>query len=405
MKKGCLSEYFTGVVAKRLSAVEADPKKSNQHEFNGVKPLRSLLGDERMDRMPSRFMYFGDEEEKSVQADGYLTWYDSRVDQAHRSAEYRLYFPTTSVTEKMQEGDLLLVVRKSDSSILIIAVQGGSTVENQLLWLFGIAAVDRQFIQRDYETKQEDIPLNFASRIIIEELGIEVEVPDDNLLDVLLSRFSGKFPKTAEFSAFARQSVGASSLDDADNVLMAWMEKEEALFRVLERYLVGERLRQGFGEDVDAFIDFSLSVQNRRKSRVGHALENHLEQVFREHSISCSRGKMTENKAKPDFIFPGISEYHNPEFPDLCLTMLGVKSTCKDRWRQVLSEAARIERKHLFTLEPGISENQTAEMTGHKLTLVLPKSLHASYKPVQQSNLVQLAEFVELVKRRQLSTG
>lgn len=160
-------------------------------------------------------------------------------------------------------------------------------------------------------------------------------------------------------------------------------------------------MRQGFGEDFDAFIDFSLSVQNRRKSRVGHALENHLGQVFREHSISCSRGKMTENKAKPDFIFPGISEYHNPQFPDAFLTMLGVKSTCKDRWRQVLSEAARIERKHLFTLEPGISENQTTEMAGHKLTLVIPKSLHASYKPAQQSNLVQLAAFVDLVKGRQ----
>jgi len=138
MKKGCLSEYFSGVVAKRLSAVEADPKKSNQHEFNGVKPLRSLLGDDRMDQMPSRFMYFGDDEEKTIRADGYLTWYDSRIDQPHRSAEYRLYFPTTSVTEMMQEGDLLFVAKKTDGSIQLITVQGGSTVENQLLWLFGI---------------------------------------------------------------------------------------------------------------------------------------------------------------------------------------------------------------------------------------------------------------------------
>lgn len=77
----------------------------------------------------------------------------------------------------MQEGDLLLVVRKVDGNILMIAVQGGSTIENQLLWLFGIVEVDRQFVRRDYEDEREDIPLNFASRIIIEELGIEVEVP------------------------------------------------------------------------------------------------------------------------------------------------------------------------------------------------------------------------------------
>jgi hypothetical protein len=31
--------------------------------------------------------------------------------------------------------------------------------------------------------------------------------------------------------------------------------------------------------------------------------------------------------------------------------MLGAKTTCKDRWRQVLTEAIKIPHKHLFTLE------------------------------------------------------
>jgi hypothetical protein len=30
--------------------------------------------------------------------------------------------------------------------------------------------------------------------------------------------------------------------------------------------------------------------------------------------------------------------------------MLGVKTTCSDRWRQVLAEADRIQLKHLLTL-------------------------------------------------------
>ncbi|MBI5485040.1 MAG: hypothetical protein HY888_11350 [Deltaproteobacteria bacterium] len=138
-----------------------------------------------------------------------------------------------------------------------------------------------------------------------------------------------------------------------------------------------------------------------RKSLVGHALENHLEQVFREHAITNSRGKMTENRAKPDFIFPGIIHYHDPGFPAVRLSMLGVKSTCKDRWRQVLSEARRVDNKHLFTLEPGISENQTAEMAENKLTLVLPKSLHDSYKPGQKAGLMELNDFISLARGRQ----
>jgi hypothetical protein len=81
--------------------------------------------------------------------------------------------------------------------------------------------------------------------------------------------------------------------------------------------------------------------------------------------------------------------------------MLGVKSTCKDRWRQVLSEAARIEEKHLFTLEPGISENQTDEMKANSLQLVLPDSLHSSFSEGQRNYLLNLAEFIEFISHKQ----
>ncbi|MEJ1958214.1 MAG: type II restriction endonuclease [Nitrosomonadales bacterium] len=86
--------------------------------------------------------------------------------------------------------------------------------------------------------------------------------------------------------------------------------------------------------------------------------------------VRYSRTAITENKSKPDFIFPGQTEYHNPAFNPLNLTMLGVKSTCKDRWRQVLAEADRIKRKHLLTLEAAISTNQTDEMQAKDLQLV-----------------------------------
>ena len=59
---------------------------------------------------------------------------------------------------------------------------------------------------------------------------------------------------------------------------------------------------------------------------------------------------------------PGIDEYRQEGVPTELLTFLGEKTSCKDRWRQVLSEADRITNKHLLTLEPGISKNQTDEM-------------------------------------------
>jgi EcoRII C terminal len=149
-------------------------------------------------------------------------------------------------------------------------------------------------------------------------------------------------------------------------------------------------------------MSVSLSIQNRRKSRVGLALENHLEAIFKAYDLRFDRGKMTENKSKPDFLFPGANEYANLAFPAGRLTMLGSKSTSKDRWRQVLSEADRISPKHLVTLEPGISQNQTDEMQARQLQLVIPARLHETYRPAQRDWLMTMRAFVELVRHRQI---
>lgn len=159
---------------------------------------------------------------------------------------------------------------------------------------------------------------------------------------------------------------------------------------------------EGDDADVESFIKFSLSVQNRRKSRAGRALEHHVSWILDTCGILKSHGAETENKSKPDFILPGIDEYHNLLFPAAQLSMLGVKSTCKDRWRQVLSEAQRIPFKHLLTLEPGISENQTSEMQANNLQLVLPRSLHETYKPEQQSWLIDFKTFIRIAAARQI---
>ena len=181
---------------------------------------------------------------------------------------------------------------------------------------------------------------------------------------------------------------------------MGWFSHEELLFRTMERAIVQNRLDAGF-EDVDDFMNFSLSVQNRRKSRAGYALENHLERILSMREVAYSRGKATEGRSTTDFVFPGIAEYKDPKFPTEGLTMLGVKSTCKDRWRQVLAEAKRVSEKHLLTLEPSISLSQTEEMRSHFLRLVLPTALHGSYLPEQQEWLMSVHDFVSMVSARQ----
>jgi len=81
--------------------------------------------------------------------------------------------------------------------------------------------------------------------------------------------------------------------------------------------------------------------------------------------------------------------------------MLAAKTTCKDRWRQIRNEAKRISVKHLLTLEPGISEYQTREMQIENVQLVLPHSLHEFFMPAQQKWLMNISDFIHLVKQRQ----
>ena len=402
MKSGHLSEYFTGIAAKRLSAVEADVFRSNQHEFNGVEGLKQIFGEAAgKQKFPAKFIYLTDNDSEPVVTEGFLTWYDARERHPVRS-EYRLYFPTTTVSECAAAGDLLVIGRRPDGSVLVVVAAAGSTVLNQIEWLFGFSTLELPgfSIREELETEQDRIA--FASRFILEQIGVVVETAEDTYLDEMLRRFGAGFPTTREFSAYTRSTLpDLSPLDQPDATLMAWMDREEILFRTLERHLVADRLAKGFEKDVDGFMTFSLSVQNRRKSRVGYALENHTEHVLSAHAVRFERSAVTEGKSKPDFLFPGTAEYRNPDWDSLRLTMLGAKATCKDRWRQVLAEADRIPRKHLLTLESAISTAQTDEMQTKGLQLVVPRGLHSTYTAAQQGWLTDLADFTDLVKKRQ----
>jgi EcoRII C terminal len=400
MNSGHLSSYFTGVAAKRLSAVEVNPETSNQHEFNGVQGLKSIFGEQRI-TLDAHFIYFGDTDDQTISSDGKVTWYDARERDVKRT-EFRLFYSSNQVMDLAVEGDLLIIGMKPDKKLMVLVIKNGAAYENQVIYLFGLPKSITDGFNYKPIAGAADTSLGFVERLILDELQIEIHEFADDYLEIMLRNFGNNFPKTIIFSDFARSTIkDVSALGNPDTAIMAWMDREELLFRTLERHIVAERLHSGFGVDVDSFIDFSLSVQNRRKSRVGYALENHFEQLLKDRNISYTRGAKTENKSKPDFLFPGTKNYHDDGFPVNRLTMLGVKSTCKDRWRQVLAEADRINNKHLLTLEPGISENQTDEMKSKNLQLVVPAGITLSFNVQQRKWLMDISTFIDLVKNRQ----
>jgi hypothetical protein len=410
-----ISDYFEGVAAKYLSAVDADPGRSNQHEIGGLpaagfKQYLGTPGKDQEYRFKTKQIYITDESVAPETVDGDVTWYDCRRKKLHRSPEYRLYYSTNAVTELLGEGDFLLVAKMRDESLLMVFTPAGSTIESQLRVLFGINHVDDRFKAGSVEAVRLHLPL----RLMLEDLGIETgraETGDNIWLERLVSLFGGnEFPTTFAFSKYARESIEQTvdPLVSPDQAILDWMDHEEKLFRIYERHLVQHRLREGFGkdgDDVDGFISFSLSVQNRRKSRVGHAFEGYLSEVFKLHGLRFEQGRgrgfTTENNSKPDFIFPGFESYRDPKFPPENIHMLGAKTTCKDRWRQVLSEADKVSIKHLVTLEAAISERQTAEMQSHGLQLVVPAGIHSTYTADQAGWLLDVDGFVARIKATQ----
>lgn len=400
-----LSKYFVAAGAKRLSQVEVRKDVSNQHEFNGVKEFKQIFGNERV-FFKTKFLYFSDEDEDQLLDEGSLTWYDARENHITRT-EFRLYYSPNIVIKNAQESDLVIIAKSTNNSMLVVVCPSGSTHENQLLWLFGLEESENKFIIKEYSSKKSD--LGYAGKIILSSIGIEIEDQEPDYLEEMLELFGQKLPSTAIFSSYARNTLipKVSPFEEPDETLLAWLDWEESLFRTFERKIVSKKLGEGFGADgldVNDFVKFSLSIQNTRKSRAGYAFENHLAIIFDEHQIQYSRGAKTDRNNKPDFLFPGIKEYYDEKFPSNYLTMLGLKTTAKDRWRQVIPEADKIPLKHLITLEPAISKNQTDEMIVQNVQLVIPKIIQGTYSKDQLKKILSLIDFIGLVKKKESMT-
>lgn len=399
-----LKDVFVAAALKYLTAVDANPTVSNQHEIGGL--IKAGLGghfprpeDGSKTRLQVSMVYLDDYSDEPVLVEDEVSWYDCRYEDDDRGAEWRLYYKRNLVTERIRETDFMLVALTHEGTLLIMFCPQDSQTEVQLRSIFGAVGtkVGNRLTQVAVDTSTIATPV----RLMLARYGIELVVQksgDEVLRELLIEKFGSTFPPTREFSAFARTFRNdLSAIESPDETLLQWMDGEEHIFRMLERHIVKQRLLEGFGEDVDAFIRVSLSIQNRRKSRVGHAFENHIEEVLRLNGVAYERGVRTEGKQKPDFLFPGRGAYLDSDYPESQLRILGAKTTCKERWRQVLAEATRVKEKHLITMEPSVSVDQTTQMKEKGLQLIVPLPIQATYKAEQQEWLMSFGQFISLL--------
>ena len=240
---------------------------------------------------------------------------------------------------------------------------------------------------------------------LIEVNTINPELREKQEIDSFINGLKVDFPSSAEMSSAARYIyykvflAGDRSVLDPDSALLRWTEGEYRLFRAIEHARYGATVAQGF-KSVDDFINLANQVLNRRKSRAGKSLEHHLAAIFDANKIQYTPQAVTEGNKKPDFLFPSEEAYHDLTFSIDKLCTLAAKTTCKDRWRQILNEADRLrdENKYLCTMQQGISAAQMDEMETEKVVLVVPKPYITAYPKDRRDRIWTLGKFVEYVK-------
>lgn len=405
MDYGALNEYVSGVMCKEMPGIDIPgANRSHQHEFQGSGPLRHLLGDVERRSIPSRFLYLDDSGEAVCDV-GSMSWYDARKNQPRRHPEWRLYYSENEPVKHAHIGDTLTLVLLRDDSLVALVTRRNSSIDTQVKWLFGLDDESRRI--RNYVVgSNETLRIDATASNILEALGIDVHVPQsaEDMLEDMLRRFPRGLPSTEEFSAYCRTTLGDVDYvhDDPDEIIYMAYQREEMLFRAYERH-EAEQVFPKFVNpiDVDGILSYSMSLFQRRKSRAGKSLEHSVEALLTARNIRHTAQATTENHETPDFLFPSEELYHDKKFPASGLTLLGAKTTCKDRWRQVLSEGKRVERKHLVTLEGAISTRQTDDMRAKNLQLVVPVPLHCTYTDEQQGWLWSVGQFFDLVKARE----
>ena len=283
-------------------------------------------------------------------------------------------------------GDLLVLARFSDDYYEAFVLQSDDDIDNFF-----------SYFNLSYDKTNQIINVN------------QPELPEQRLLSLIndfVTHYT-TFPDTRTMAEGARNCFNVAKginpndiVSSPDNVLLGWLDTEYTLFTFMEEKVYSVVTTSPF-PCIDAFISMANEVLNRRKSRAGKSLEHHLADIFFFFYLIFEEQVITEENKKPDFVFPNGDCYHNLTFPSELLTILGAKTTCKDRWRQVLNEADRVEDKYLFTLQQGISSNQLREMERSHLHLVVPHKYLNSFPREYQNEICDLSSFIGIVKERQ----
>ncbi|MCY3659420.1 MAG: type II restriction endonuclease [Caldilineaceae bacterium] len=174
----------------------------------------------------------------------------------------------------------------------------------------------------------------------------------------------------------------------------------------LIRVLLGDYPKEiGSSDVIRALIDQYQSVYalmrsatQQSRTRAGYSYEYQIEAMLAGGGIPFEKQVSLSSGRRSDFVLPsqvGLERPADPKQPGL---ILSVKTTLRDRWKQVLSEQGEHEL-YLATVDENIPATDIEEMASSNIHLVVPENLKTAktseYKG--HDNVLSFKEFCDEV--------
>jgi len=374
----------TVAFSKFITANDTGATGSHQAGFHIHKYSWQLFFDSPGEKGENKYVFIKIKWQNDFETDSRFIYYGVGTRNEYRLTRFGRGFP---FLRDDNIGDLLVIAKRGNGYYEAFILSADADIE-AFFNAFGISSTETNGILPKITELTAEEKLRVLFQQFIEKLTVD-------------------FPPTIELATGARQIFFEAFnlnekivLSKPDNEILNWISTEFDLFKFIENDRYGELIRNPFSS-VEELIKTANTILNRRKSRAGKSLEHHLSEVFNIWDLSYTSQAITEVKKKPDFIFPNINTYFSEPIGSDKLVFLGAKTTCKDRWRQIIGEADRIPNKHLFTLQQGISGNQLKEMKLSGVTLVVPKPYLTSFPKEHREDVWTLEKFVKHVKSKQ----
>jgi hypothetical protein len=172
----------------------------------------------------------------------------------------------------------------------------------------------------------------------------------------------------------AEEFAGAGAISEALRSATPAPESPDDVFILISRHF----------HSLDRFF---LGLTQGRRPRAGNAFEFLIRTLFE--ALDYPFTPQPVINGKPDFVLPSIENFRRNPMDSIIFT---VKRTCRERWRQIVTEGTRGLGFFLATIDENVGANDLRGMLDSRIRLIVPSRIkQGRYAAVE--NVVTFEQF------------